>query len=113
MNINNYFQKSRSYALTSTLGLSLLVGCTDIRDEVSPILHEDAVVVDTVYTPSIHDSNLAPTITGFTSNDGPHLGFAITSVDVPEKYGVVFKSFPRELTKDTKIYGIDWMRGMQ
>lgn len=78
-----------------------LSGCSgEVKQEFSTTLHEDALVVDAVYTPSRHDTNL-----GFTAiKAGPmgidlsgNMGFSIgsglqiSSVEVPEKYAVVFK----------------------
>jgi hypothetical protein len=58
--------------------------------EFSAILEEDATVVDLVYTPSRHGSGsgIGPTF----DTDG-NLGIAFTNitVDIPEKYAIVFK----------------------
>ncbi|MEK6925872.1 MAG: hypothetical protein AABW50_01195 [Nanoarchaeota archaeon] len=76
-------------------GLALLtfLGCEQRPFKVrgtSPILYEDAVVREAVYSPSRHGSGSGggPTI-DFDGN----IGFAFTSVsvNVPEKYAVVFE----------------------
>ena len=60
------------------------------RQEFSDILYEPAIVTEVAYSPSRHGSGsgVGPTI-DFDGN----VGIAIThvSVDVPEKYAVVFK----------------------
>ncbi len=79
------------YTLAIGLGASLLSGCKETRTELSDILHEDAVVSETVYTPSRHGSGsgVGPT---FDVTDG-NVGIAFTSINIniPEKYAVVFK----------------------
>lgn len=50
------------------------------------MLKEPAVVENLIYSPSLHSSDLAPTL----SMSGK-VGLAITSVSVPEKYAVVFR----------------------
>jgi len=78
----------------------LVVACTDVRQEFSGTLHEDAVIADAIYTPSHHDTELGLTAikTGpagldFGGNFGLRIGggLQISSVTVPEKFAVVFK----------------------
>lgn len=72
--------------------VSFASGCEYDTSEIveSEVLHEDAEVVDVVYTPSRHGSNteLVPTF-DFEGN----VNFALTTVTVsiPEKYAVVFR----------------------
>lgn len=63
-----------------------IVGCIKIKRESSGILYEQAMVVDLVYTPATHGSGISPTID--TNLD---LGISFTSVDVEERYAVVFE----------------------
>lgn len=78
----------------------LLIGCQEVKREFSDTLHEDAVIIETVYTPSRHNSELGLTLikTGpigmdFGGNFGIRLGsgLQISSVTVPEKFAIVFK----------------------
>lgn len=57
-------------------------------EEESGVIYEDAIVSETVYSPSRHGSDLAPTI-DITGEGG--LGVAIVDVQIPEKYAIVFK----------------------
>lgn len=75
-------------------------GCQEIKQEYSETLHEDAVIVEAVYTPSRHDSQVGLTAikTGpmgvdYGGNFGIRVGggLQISSVTVPEKFAVVFK----------------------
>jgi len=81
-----------SFLTSLLLSSSFVLGCSgrETRREVSDILHEDAIVVDVVYTPSRHGSGagLGPTI-DFDGNIG--ISFSSVSVNIPEKYAVVFK----------------------
>ena len=54
----------------------------------SEVLTESATVVDLVYVPSRHGSGVGPTI-DLTGGGG--MGVAITGVDIPEKYAIVFQ----------------------
>lgn len=81
----------------ATVALPLwLAGCDFIRSlpetrtEYSKVLHEDAKVVDVVYTPSRHGGGIGPSF-GMTSGGDAAVGLAVTSVNIPEKYAVVFK----------------------
>jgi len=58
----------------------------DTVKENSEILEEDAVVVDLVYTPSRHGDG-----SGVGLTTGGDLAFVSTSVDIPEKFAIVFK----------------------
>lgn len=60
--------------------------------EFSPVLEEDAVVVDLVYTPSQHGSGVGvgPSI-DMTGEGGLGIAIVPVSVDIPEKYAIVFK----------------------
>ncbi|HLD55008.1 MAG TPA: hypothetical protein VJB35_01985 [Candidatus Nanoarchaeia archaeon] len=99
--------------IKQTLGAIILVGaigltgCKEIKTEVSNVLHEDAIVITKIYTPSRHDTdielkamNLMEEEEGFGSVSmdydgdfgiGIGNGLQISSSEVPEKYGVVFK----------------------
>lgn len=76
------------------IGASFLVltGCSgrDIKIEKSSVLHEPAVVVDLIYIPSRHGSGTSPQI-GFNGDGELSLGLEFTSMNMPEKYGAVFK----------------------
>jgi hypothetical protein len=76
--------------LVAVASLPFLSGCEHTEQEYSQILHEDAKVVQTVYTPSRHGSG---TTVNFNSDDEGNInpGFGVTSIDIPEKYAVVFK----------------------
>lgn len=58
----------------------------------SDILEEDAMVVDLVYTPSQHGSGVGagPSI-DMTGEGGLGIAIVSVSVDIPEKYAIVFK----------------------
>ncbi len=77
-----------------------LTGCREVKEEFSDTLHEDAVVSDAVYTPSRHDTQLDYTATdvgpvgiGYGGDIGIRVGggLQINTVEVPEKFAVVFK----------------------
>jgi len=83
-------------------GLVILTGCCrESIEEYSETLHEDAVVVNAVYTPPHHDVKLGLTAASmgksFGMDYGGNLGFQVgnglqvSSVSVPEKFAVVFK----------------------
>lgn len=98
----------------------LFASCTDVRTEYSPVLHEKAVVVALIYSPSEHKTELKRTAyntnntygtnnsvldddgsvpdliqTGIDhdGNEGIKVGknHQITTTTIPEKYGVVFQ----------------------
>ena len=72
--------------------ISFVSGCEYNTSEIveSDILHEDAEVVDVVYVPSRHGSDISPTVT--TDADGNlQVGITTVSVTIPEKYAVVFR----------------------
>jgi hypothetical protein len=75
-------------------------GCDRVEIEQSTILHEDAVVVDTIYTPSRHDTEVGLTAIkmggmgmDFGGDVGMRLGggLQVSNVEVPEEFAVVFK----------------------
>jgi len=75
-------------------------GCTEVKTEFSPTIHEDAVIVSAVHTPARHDVGLGMTAmdTGvghmdFNGNMGVPIGggMQISSVETPEKFAVVFR----------------------
>ena len=88
--------------LAGTIGLT---GCKEVKTESSNVLHEDAIVITKIYTPSRHDTdielkamNLVGEGAGSISMDydgdlgiGIEDGLQISFSEVPEKYGVVFK----------------------
>jgi len=92
-------EKTLPYILAGALALVTLVGCKEIKTETSGVLHEDATVVNKIYTPSVHQAELNPTISKVGSSfgmsgDGVGMSFGgmtITESTVPEKYGAVFK----------------------
>ena len=67
----------------------LVTGCKKAVLEYSEVLTEPATVVDLVYTPSLHGGGVGPTF-GMSGSGDATLGLAITSVNVPERYAVVF-----------------------
>lgn len=73
---------------TVLMAMLTLIGCEETRQEESPTLFEDAVVTEVVYSPSRHGSGVGPTL-DLTGSGG--IGIAITSVDIPEKFAVVFQ----------------------
>lgn len=93
----------RNFVAVFVCGIVLLsTGCKEIKREFSDTLHEDAVIIETVYTPSRHNAELGLTLikTGpgpigmdFGGNFGIVLGggLQISSVTVPEKFAIVFK----------------------
>lgn len=72
--------------LLLVMSLMFMTGCMRWADETSAVMTEPAVVDDVVFAPSRHGSDVSPTI-----NMNGKIGFAITSVNVPEKYAVVFR----------------------
>lgn len=79
------------------LAVAFLTGCgdwggdgTEVREEQSEIMHEDAKVVDLVFSPSHHYSKSDIDV-GMTS--GGKLVFTPTNVtiEIKEKYGAVFE----------------------
>lgn len=82
----------------------LLFGCSsNTKTEYSEVLHEKAVVVTLIFSPSEHRTNI--TNTAFGNDDDDILGtdwngnmglkisknYQLTSTTIPEKYGVVFQ----------------------
>lgn len=72
--------------LLAIAGLLTLISCEDIRREESRVMTEPAKVVSVVFTPGFHSSDVHPTI-DFDGN----IGIGISSVSVPDKYGIVFQ----------------------
>ncbi len=76
-----------------------VTGCQYQRTAVSEVLHETAVVVDLVYTPSTHETVLEPSLAGrglgigLSGGIGLRIGngLQITDVEVPPEYAVVFQ----------------------
>ncbi len=60
--------------------------CREIKMVLSPEMTEEATVADLVYTPSNHGSDISPTM-----NMNGDLGVAFTSIDILERYAVVFQ----------------------
>lgn len=101
--------------------VSLFISCQDIRTETSELLHEKAVIVTSIYSPSEHkveikrtaydnsnvlnnlsdeddddlllNSGIIKTGVDYDGNEGIKVGknHQITSTTIPEKYGVVFQ----------------------
>ncbi|MBI2633473.1 MAG: hypothetical protein HYW78_03780 [Parcubacteria group bacterium] len=79
------------------------VGCQSVVTEYSETLKEDAVILETVYTPSTHETVLEQSYGSYGSNSmigygssgtGIRLGnsgLQVTEVRHPEKFAVVFK----------------------
>ena len=84
-------QKTLPYILAAGLALGTLTGCRVTHTEVSDVLHEDAKVVQTIYSPSRHGSGVSPQINNLFSDDGPSFELEITSIDMSEEYAVVFE----------------------
>ena len=83
MTISNIL--GRSYILGIGLVIGTFSGCEQkriTRREISDILHEDAMVTETIYMPRRHGS-----ATGVDFN----LNVTFSDVDIPEKYALVFK----------------------
>lgn len=72
------------FVLGTTLGLA---GCQEERIEYSPVLHEEAKVVDAIYIPSKHGSGMSVSM----NLDDGSISPGITSIDIKEKYAVIFK----------------------
>lgn len=82
-------------------GLMLAAGCKEIRIEESSVLHEDATVTEKIYSPSRHDPELGFTAVKMGNSFGVDYGgnfglsigggLQISSSEVPENYGVVFR----------------------
>lgn len=78
-------------------------GCIHTETEYSDVLHEKAVIVTLIYSPSEHKTEL--TNTAFSTNGDNMVGtdwngntglrisknYQLTSTTIPEKYGVVFQ----------------------
>ncbi|MDD3487426.1 MAG: hypothetical protein PHF35_03560 [Candidatus Moranbacteria bacterium] len=76
------------------------VGCgPETKVEHSEVLHEDAVIIETVYTPSSHEPIIEPSFGGSgmigfgPSGVGMRIGsgIQISSSEVPEQFAVVFR----------------------
>lgn len=65
-------------------------GCKETKIQYSKVLTESAEVVDLVYTPSNHGGGAGPSF-GMTSGGDLAVGIATVSVDISEKYAVVFQ----------------------
>ena len=91
--------------LAGTIGLT---GCKEVKTESSNVLHEDAIVITKIYTPSRHNIDIELTAMNIMEEEeegfgsismdyngdigiGIGSGLQISSNEVPEKYGVVFK----------------------
>ena len=91
----------RNIAVTVVCGLTFfLAGCQEVKQEFSDTLHEDAAIVEAIYTPSRHDSKVGLTAikTGpmgidYGGDFGIRIGggLQISNVTVPEKFAVVFR----------------------
>lgn len=86
--------------LLGVLVILFFVGCSYTKQEFSSTLHEEAVVTETVYTPSRHNTEVGlkafdlagPISMDYGGNVGLNLGngLQVSSVTVPEKFAVVF-----------------------
>jgi hypothetical protein len=98
----NIISKMKKISLL-LLSLTFLIGCIRTETEYSDVLHERAVVVTLIYSPSEHKTELTNTAysignndmigTDYSGNTGIRIGknCQITSTTIPEKYGVVFQ----------------------
>lgn len=89
--------------LILALPLIALFSCTDVRTESSELLHEKAVIVTMIYSPSEHKTEITKTAsksfnsdmtgTDWNGNEGVRISknHQITTTVIPEKYGVVFQ----------------------
>lgn len=82
------------------LAAVVLYGCKEVVRESSEVLHENAFVVETIYTPSRHNLELGITAlkAGPVGMDlsgdlgiGIGGGLQISSTTIPEKFATVFK----------------------
>ncbi len=76
----------KTYQLILFSTIVFMSSCITEKEELSEILTEKGVVVDLVYTPKNHGSDLGVGIT-----TGGDLSFTPVDVNIPEKYAVVFK----------------------
>lgn len=97
----------KKIAILLTLSVVLFASCSNQKKEYSDVLHEKAIVVTLIYTPSEHKTELTKTMmddfnnplqgTDLNGNKGVKIGtingetVQITSSTIPEKYGVVFQ----------------------
>lgn len=100
-NFNIY--KACTIAFIGMLIALVLFSCSNTKTEYSPILHEQAVVVALIYSPSEHHTNLGTTMMDDFNNpmggvdmNGNHGikiggGMQISESNIPEKYGVAFQ----------------------
>jgi hypothetical protein len=86
---------------------ALIAGCSNAKTEYSDVLHEKAVIVTLIYSPSEHRTEITETVmddfnsplhgTDWNGNKGIKLGeidgsqIQLTSTTIPEKYGVVLQ----------------------
>ena len=63
-----------------------LVGCQQTKREERGPLSEEATVIGVYYQPSMHSSNISPGM-----NFNGDINFNLVTIDVPEKYTIVFK----------------------
>jgi hypothetical protein len=80
--------KKINMLLVLAIVAAFLVGCDVERTEYenSGIMTESATVVDLVYMPKNHGSSIGPTI-----DMNLRFGVALSDVDMPEKYAIVFE----------------------
>lgn len=90
--------------LTLFTGLILLItmiGCNNTKREYSEVLHEDAIVVALIYSPSEHKISLEDNTYDYDnrtvtqSGDKTKIrisdGVSVTSSTIPERFGVAFQ----------------------
>ena len=88
----------------SIIALGFLASSCGTQREKSGNLHEKAIIVSMIYSPSIHETHLASTAmkvggkhgglgVDYNGNEGMRIGkhMQITSTTVPEQFGVVFQ----------------------
>ncbi len=71
------------------IAIFTLIGCGDIdKIEYGPVLTEEGEIYETAYVPAGHGSDIA---VGYNTGDQGGLSITPISVDIPERYAVVFK----------------------
>jgi hypothetical protein len=81
--------------------LVLATGCKKIVREISEVLHEDATVIERIYSPSRHDLGVGVTALKVGDSFGVDYGgdfglnighgLQVSASEVPENYGVLFR----------------------
>lgn len=72
------------------IAMMLLTGCRSTEIRYSDVLKEKVRVRDLLFTPAMHGDAIGPTF-GMSMSGNATMGIAVTSVDVEEKYNIVFE----------------------